>query len=704
MNGKVHDEPSMRQSMAALWRGRWVVFACAGLAGVAGLVYAEKRGVVRRAKATLHVERQGNVIADGDFSRFREGRAFASTQAALLQSSPTLERAIESLGTGVMPMFDGVADRLAHVRRELAVSAGAEDGTLTVTLDAADCATACAVVNAVVDSYAARLGAAQQTAAHTVLAALRDELVQRRNEALAADAEHRRAIEVDPALALDDEARRTAASVRLAELAAAMARVEATAAADAAIMSSARACAEAEDPLLATPFLGMDAAMEARLAERARRVDALQARRERLRATVTDEHPEAVRCDAALSSERADARAAARDMARVAASAAESRAKVAKSNAAAIAQRMREMEQGLVEAAPGVANARVLAARAERARAAAASIEERIHAVELAAAAAQSAAWPQSAMVYERASPASSAVVRGKNSLVAAATFAGLTVGVALVWFRAIARPSAHEARDLDGAAELVIEFPRASRRTSIDAHDRKLSGPAHALAARLQELEGGIRGGALCVLGAVDDQATLAIGAALAVAFTEQGQRVLLCDPFRIGTIASHCDKPAEAAPATESVRASSTPGLWLLVGDEPFRRESQSWDGAAQRAVARVGERFDRVVVLAPALLRAVDAQTMARACGTVALVGRAGDLRVEDARDAAAALRALGIVRSAFVLHGVASKRAAIAAPMRDLCPRADMQKPTTTVPRVSPTTAKPQHGEGAIEASA
>lgn len=699
MNEDARVDPSMRQSMAALWRGRWLALACAAFAGAIGLVVAEQRGVVRRAKATLHVERPSSVVPDGDLARFREGRGFASAQAALMKSSPTLQRALVVLGDGAQPMFDGVEDRLAFVRRELGVAAGAEDGMLTVTLDAADCATACALVNAVVDAYAARLGEAQQASASTALDALRGDLAQRRAEAADAAAEHRRALETDPSLSLDDESRHKAAAARLVELASAAAQAEATIAAEHAVTAGARACAEAEDPLVATPFAGMDASMRARLDERMRRIDELAARRERLRATVTDEHPDAMRCDEALERERGAAREAARESARVAATAATARAAAASASAAAIEARMREIERGIVEVAPAVANVRALAAQAERARAAAAAIEDRIRSVQLSAAAAQSAAWPQSAMVYERAHPESSAVVRGKSSLVAVAAFAGFVVGVAITWFRAIARPRAHEARDVEGIGAVAAEFPRVAGNAQIDAVDRRLAGPAHAMVARLREVGGGARGGAVCVAGVADDRGSVAVGTALAVAYAEQGDRTLLCDPFAIAAGAHRSD----ASEAVESLRVSSTTGLWLLDGADRLRREAQSWDGAAQRALSRFADRFDRVVVIAPAVLRSVDTQMLARACGTVVLHGRAGDIRVDDARDAASALRAVGSTRCAFVLHGISSRQARIAAPIRDVAMEPEPHR-AAAAPARKPGAKAEGRGDGAMGASA
>ena len=257
--------------------------------------------------------------------------------------------------------------------------------------------------------------------------------------------------------------------------------------------------------------------------------------------------------------------------------------------------------------------------------------------------------------------------------MVAVAVFAGCAVGVAFVWLRALANPVALSTVDLAARGAQAFEFPRVLRANGLGEAQQELLGAAHAAVAALRSLPSVSSGRALCVAGVADDRGTAALASALAVAFAEQGERTLLCDPFGVARL------DAARAPETKdrhdgngaawarAVRASATDGLWLLHGVSawsfagPARRRGE---GALDAAAAR----FDRVVVLAPAALRSVDAQLCAKSCGAALLVGALGRMRLQDAEAVAAEFAAAGVGAVGFVLHGSRSRRAMRAAPMR------------------------------------
>ncbi len=664
----------MQRSLAALWRGRWIVLACAALAGALGFAYAEHRGLVRRAKSTLHVERGEPAAPGGDAGRFHDARGYANAQAALLKSAPTLQRALEASGAAATQLFVDVEDRLAFLRKKLSVSVGAEDGLLAVSLDASDVDGACAVVNSVVDAYLARLAEAQRSSVAAALDALRQELVRREAEAEAVEAEQRRHLEAHPSLSLDAESRRAVASARLSELHSALAQAEVATLVASAEAAAARACAGAEDPLLAAPFPGMDDAQLRRLGEWQQRIDAASSARERLLQTVTPAHPDAVRASETCDRERESAKEAVRAMAASAVAAAEARAAASRRSAATLADRVVAEERRIADEEPLLAQSRALEARLARARRIADALHDRAQAVGVTLEADNRSAWSRSAYVYERATAATAAIVQGRGAVVAVAVFAGCAVAVALVWLRALADPVALSTADLAASGAPAFEFPRVARKTVLGEAQHGLLGAAHAAVAALRSLPVGSAVRALCVAGVADDRAAAALASALAVAFAEQGERTLLCDPFGVAM------PDAARAPETKdehvgngaawarAVHASATNGLWLLHGVSAWSFAGPSRRGGDQVALDAAAARFDRVVVLAPAALRSVDAQLCAKSCGAALLVGELGRLRLADAEAVASEFAAAGVAAVGFVLHGSRSRRATRAAPMR------------------------------------
>ena len=674
MSSDSDREPSMQLSVAALWRGRWFVLACAALAGAAGFAFAEKRGVIRRAKSTLHVERGEPAAPGGDAGRFHDVRGYANAQAALLKSAPTLQRAVDASAEATTQLFEDAEDRLAFLRKKLSVSVGAEDGLLAVSLDASDTDGACAMVNAVVDSYLARLAEAQRSSVAAALDALQTELQRREAEAQAVEAEQRRHLEAHPSLSLDAESRRAVASARLTELHAALAQAEVATLIANSDAAAARACAAAEDPLAAAPFPGMDDAQVRRLGEWLQRIDAAAASRERLMQTVTAEHPDSVRSAEFVTRERQSARDAVRAMAASAAASAEARAAASRRSAATLADRVAGEERRIADEEPLLAQARALDARLSRSRRVAEALHDRAQAVGVTLEADNASSWARSAYVYERATSASSAVVQGRGSVIAVAVFAGCAVGVAFVWMRAVARPMVFSAGDIAASGVRSFEFPRVDRPASFDEAPKLLLGAAHAAVAGMRSTPSVAASRVLCIAGIADDRATASIGSALAIAFAEQGERTLLCDPFGIGH-PGESEAPKDGAQhggngvaSARPVRAASTEGLWLLDDGSRSSFEGASWLGRAKGAVDSAAMRFDRVVVLAPAALRSVDAQLCAKACGSVLLVGELGRLRARDAEAAIAEFTATGVASIAIVLHGSRSLRANLAAPSR------------------------------------
>ena len=697
MSGHAFEDRTLGQSFAFLFRARWLALSMACIAGIAGWAFAEHRGVVRRARAVLHVERATAAVPGGDVAHYAESRNYAAAQASLLRSGPTLQRALSAFDGKQSPLFEDVADRLAFVKKRLAVAAGADDGLLTVTLDASCIDDACLLVNEVVASYVARLMEVQRGSVDGALHAILREVERNEGELQKVEAELRAFTTLHPGLAVDVESRRALAGARLTELASALAQAEVAAMLASSDRAAAEACARAEDPLAAAPFPGMDDAAVRRLGEMHQRIEDATQRRAQLLSIVTSEHPEAKVAEAATQREREQASESVRRMAVSIAAAATARVLAAEQSKRGVEERMRAEERRLADEEPLLAELNALEARLSRARRAADALHERARAVAAASDVGDTAAMARSAVVYERAEPTTSSIVQSSSAVAGASALAGVALAVAFAWLRAAMRPRVHGVWDLPPDQPALVEFGPAARRMRDGLlADPRLRGAAHVAAARLAARFGGR--GAVCVAGAAKDPGLGSVAIAIAAACAEQGHRTLLIDPF--GTVATQgafADALHGRATALRAAVPSKTEGLSLLAGDPHECQDPRLFGDAFAELLEGALQRFDRVFVVVPETAHRVESQRCASLCSTTFVVLRAGRALRSDAILAIDALAAVGAVCGGVALHGCGNAAARMA-PAPSARPM-----PTGTVPAATDRVATLQ-GRNTTEASA
>jgi hypothetical protein len=697
MSERAFEDRTLGQSFAFLFRARWLAIGMACVAGAAGWAWAEHRGVVRRARAVLHVERATAAVPGGDVAHYAESRNYAAAQASLLRSGPTLQRALAAFEGKQSPLFEDVADRLAFVKKRLAVAAGADDGLLTVTLDASCIEDACLLVNEVVASYVARLMEVQRGSVDGALHSILRELERTEAELRKVEAEQRAFTALHPGLAVDAESRRALAGARLTELASALAQAEVAAMLAASDRAAAEACARAEDPLKAAPFPGMDDAAVRRLGELQQRIEDAAQRRAQLLSLVTSEHPEAKVAEEAIEREREQARDSVRRMALSIAAASKARVAAAEQSKRGVEERMRAEERRLADEEPLLAELHALEARLSRARRASDALHERARAVAAASDVGDTAAMARSAVVYERADAATSSIVQSSSAVAAAAALAGIAIAVAWAWLRAAMRPRVHGMWDLPIEQQSLVEFgPTARRVRDALRADPRLRGAAHVAAARLAARFGGR--GALCVAGASQDAGLGSVAMAIASACAEQGHRTLLIDPFgAVSTRGAFADAVQGRATPLRAAIPSNTEGLSLLSGDPADCQDPRLFGDAFAELLEGSLQRFDRVFVVVPEMAHRVESQRCAAHCGTTFIVLRAGRTLRSDAILAIDALAAVGASCGGLLMHGCGNAAARMAPP-----PSA-RPMPASKLPAATDRGAT-LHGRNTTEASA
>jgi succinoglycan biosynthesis transport protein ExoP len=176
--------------LSILWRSRWIVLICALASLGAGWVYISAATPLYTATARLYLNCENITISQ---SRVPEMASrtdkYLQTQAERLGSRPILVAALEKLTDPPLRTFQDSGDPIAYLREHLTVVVGKKDEIVTVSLDAPDPDEAAQIVNTVVGAYmksrqeAKRQNVAElQTGLNTVLESLRRDLQSKGDE------------------------------------------------------------------------------------------------------------------------------------------------------------------------------------------------------------------------------------------------------------------------------------------------------------------------------------------------------------------------------------------------------------------------------------------------------------------------------------------------------------------------------------------
>ena len=140
-----------------LWRQRYVVIACVGLAVLAAGFYLLLATPIYRSQASLYVQpasgavitrdESGRATGPGEINLFREADRIVST--------PILAHTLGDPSMQDLATFQDVDNRLDYLMAHLAVDVGAKNDLLTVSFDSPVADDAAKIVESVVQSYKA---------------------------------------------------------------------------------------------------------------------------------------------------------------------------------------------------------------------------------------------------------------------------------------------------------------------------------------------------------------------------------------------------------------------------------------------------------------------------------------------------------------------------------------------------------------------
>jgi succinoglycan biosynthesis transport protein ExoP len=139
---------------SVLWRSRWIVLVCALASLGAGWVYISAVAPLYTATARLYLNCENITISQSRVPEMvSRTDKYLQTQAERLRSRPILVAAMEKLTDPPLRTFQDSGDPIAYLREHLAVAVGRKDEIVSVSLGSPDPDEAAQIVNTVVDAY-----------------------------------------------------------------------------------------------------------------------------------------------------------------------------------------------------------------------------------------------------------------------------------------------------------------------------------------------------------------------------------------------------------------------------------------------------------------------------------------------------------------------------------------------------------------------
>jgi capsular exopolysaccharide synthesis family protein len=630
---------SPTEGLAFLWRGRFTIALLTLLGAGGGVFYAQHRGTIYRARSVLYVERDSPMMPGSSVSLWLQSRNYANTQAALLRSTPILEKSLANPSLVTSRLFGDSTNRLAWLARHLSVAVGIEDDLITVGLDSVQIEDACTVVNSVVDAYLSFHARNRRETAGEVLVGLQQQLSRHESELAAIQKEQAEFLAKHPTLMPSGESGKIATE-RLRELNTAMTRAEIDTSEAEAAWQAAKTIAESGDALRRLPLLNGDPVLAQEAIGDVKRVDELKQRRLALQQEVTADHPDLVRLDVAIATLEKENAVHAQQLAQAAINALEARYRGAKQRFDSLAERIAAEEQHLHNVDPAEAEYRGIEMRYDRARKIADSLYERIRSIDINEKVDTSDKPQLSTLVYEYASPDSAPVASSKTAIAAIATFVGFVLGIALAWFRALTDQRLRSPDDVVAQLALLGTLPRVAIDPRGVLHGWKRS-PEYVAAMRslrtvLQFNVRSARHRVLQVTSVRNGDGKSTVVAGLGIAMAMAGERTLIVDAdvgrasqarlFGVDGEVGLAQALAGRSPAAEVIFGTGIENLHLLPAGAAGAGDLLE-AGRLRAILQQVAADFDRVLIDSPPLLERVDARIIAAASDETVIVLRAG-----------------------------------------------------------------------------
>ncbi|MBI1374416.1 MAG: polysaccharide biosynthesis tyrosine autokinase [Phycisphaera sp.] len=187
--GEVDAPPPGNEGLGSflqvLWRGWWLIACCVALTLGGAAYYLSQATPIYRSYGRLYVDARVPLIVD-DQQQQLMGTPwnFLQTQAALIESSPIVSRAIEDGELARLPSLAGTTNRIGAIKGMLKVRTSTGD-MIDVSVESLVPEDAAAIANAMLNAYIAYQSAHMRNTAQEMLKILEAEKARREEDLVA---------------------------------------------------------------------------------------------------------------------------------------------------------------------------------------------------------------------------------------------------------------------------------------------------------------------------------------------------------------------------------------------------------------------------------------------------------------------------------------------------------------------------------------
>jgi succinoglycan biosynthesis transport protein ExoP len=169
--------------LVAAWRSRWIILLCTVFAVGSGITYIALAVPIYTSTAKLYLDYGGiRITRPYEPGSVPQTDKYLYTQAELLQSRPILAAAAELLEQRGMRAFAGVDAPAAYLQQNIAVAVGKKDEIISVSFNSPYALEAAEVVNHVVDAYMTSRSQHERKNSSQVLQILQSEMARTNKE------------------------------------------------------------------------------------------------------------------------------------------------------------------------------------------------------------------------------------------------------------------------------------------------------------------------------------------------------------------------------------------------------------------------------------------------------------------------------------------------------------------------------------------
>lgn len=626
--------------LLVVWRGRWIVLLCAALALGGGFFYLSNQTPIYSSSSRILVEPEGPRIISADIGTRSQTGNYLATQCELIQSAQILASVAELPELHSMKSFADVDNPIGLLRADLSATTGQKDDLITVSFESAFREEAASIVNAVVDSYKAYHASRKRSTAAEVLRVLTKEKRERDAELHEKTKAMLAFKQANPNLSYAGEKGNIIID-QLAKLSDALttARLELLEAK--AIYEGSRAMAS--DPARMEQWLKLQQQGGAGgggllLAE----VQRLELELAALRQTQLPEHANVRSVESRLDDLRQRSATQARESFEAYLSALEQRWGAARQREAELQQSYAQQQQAALALNTQSTEFGMMASEAARLERLCDLLDSRIKEVRI-----TESADPMNLTVLEQARADGLPIRPKRGTILFQALVLGLLAGCGLAYLRDLADQRLAGVDEIQALLGLNVlgALPHMSGNETAAVRGQKVQlDPMSDIAEAYRTIRTAIYFGApegrakrILVTSPAPGDGKTTSASNLAIAMAQAGQRVLLIDCdfrkpmqhriFGVEDGIGLTNVVAGQTPLGKAIKRTATKGLYLLPSGPVPQNPSEILNGHTfAQVLARLGEKFDHLVIDSPPIMPVTDARILGASCDVTILVLRA------------------------------------------------------------------------------